>query len=168
VKNPGLHNRLKRIRFVVMDVDGVLTDGRVTYDDRGNEYKSFDVHDGFGIRRGIDLGLRFAIITGRKSPIVSRRGKELGVADVLQGQREKLPALLRLMKRYHCPAGEVCVVGDDENDLSILQAAGISAAPSNATAAILKSVDIVTRRAGGRGAVRELIDMILQAQGLIE
>jgi len=148
-----------------MDVDGVLTDGRIVYDDRGQEYKFFDVHDGFGIHRGMNAGLLFAIITGRKSPIVARRAKELHIRDVIQGQHDKLASLHSLKKRYHCRSEEICAMSDDENDIPFLQAAGVSAAPSSAMARVKRTVDIVTRNPGGRGAVREIVDMILEAQG---
>ena len=153
--------------MVVLDVDGVLTDGRIVYDDRGREYKFFDAHDGFGISRARELGLKFAIITGRQSPAVSRRAKELGIRDVFQSASDKLAVLRKLRSLHSLNNAEICGIGDDEPDIPFLKAVGVSAAPASAVGAVKEIVDLVTKKLGGRGAVRELIDRILRAQKLL-
>jgi 3-deoxy-D-manno-octulosonate 8-phosphate phosphatase (KDO 8-P phosphatase) len=150
-----------------MDVDGVLSDGRIIYDDRGHELKSFHAHDGYGMRRAISLGMLLAIITGRSSPAVARRAKELGVTELHQGVKDKAVVYRKLKRRYGITDAEICYIGDDAPDLPGLNAAGVSAAPADAPAEIRNHVDFVTTRAGGRGAVRELLDAILKAKHLL-
>ncbi len=147
-----------------MDVDGVLTDGRIILDARGEELKFFDAHDGHGIVRAQGEGIRCAIISGRSSPAVRKRAKELGIRDLFLGVGDKEHALRKLFARYSLSTAEVCCIGDDEPDLPMLAAAGLSAAPSSAVASVRLAVDLVTRAAGGRGAVRELLDLIHGAQ----
>jgi 3-deoxy-D-manno-octulosonate 8-phosphate phosphatase (KDO 8-P phosphatase) len=163
-----LEEKLSRIRLVVLDVDGVMTDGRIVYDDRGVEYKFFDVHDGLGIVRGRENGLIFAIVTGRSSESVTKRAEELGIREVHQSVSDKLKTFSKLKAKYQLDESEICCIGDDENDLQILNAAGVSVAPSNAMETVRSSVDLVTTKAGGRGAVRELIDAILRAKHVIQ
>ncbi|MBI1807645.1 MAG: HAD hydrolase family protein [Ignavibacteria bacterium] len=153
--------------MVVLDVDGVLTDGRIMYDDRGTEYKMFNAHDGFGIERAQKNGLKLALITGRASPIVTLRAKELGIREVHQGAKDKLRVFKQLTSKYRLHPDELCYMGDDELDLPILQAAGVSAAPATAMRIVTDAVDIVTIQDGGRGAVRELLDAILNAKKVI-
>jgi 3-deoxy-D-manno-octulosonate 8-phosphate phosphatase (KDO 8-P phosphatase) len=164
--NP-LTRKLSSIRLVILDVDGVLTDGTIQYDDRGRELKSFHVHDGFGIARGRALGLRFAIATGRKSPIVARRGGELGIVDVFQNCRDKVAIVHRLRKNYRLKPNEVCCMTDDEQDIEFLLSAGLRVVPANALAGVKAVADIVTRHSGGNGAVREIVDRILRAKKLL-
>ena len=153
--------------MVMLDVDGVLTDGRIIYDERCVEHKAFDVHDGYGIERARRNGLKFAIITGRSSSIVSFRAKELNILDVHQGAKNKLRVYNKLRSKYTLSNDECCYMGDDDFDLPVLKVAGVSAAPSSAMNTVLGTVDIVTIKAGGGGAVRELLDMILRAKGSI-
>jgi 3-deoxy-D-manno-octulosonate 8-phosphate phosphatase (KDO 8-P phosphatase) len=162
--SPALRRKLRPVRLVVLDVDGVLTDGRIILDARGAEIKAFDAHDGYGIVRARSEGLRCAIISGRNSAVVRRRAKELGIADVALGVADKERALRALIVRYGFASGEICAIGDDEPDLPMLAAAGFSAAPSSAVAAVRASVDYVTSAAGGRGAVREVLDLIHAVQ----
>jgi len=150
------------IRFVVLDVDGVLTDGRVTYDSAGKQYQSFDVHDGYGIRMAMSRGIRFALISGRRSKVLAFRARDLGITDVHQGVRDKLKVFKKLLVRYGYTAAETCVIGDDEPDIPILRAAGFSAAPRGAVAEVTDEVDYVAKKHGGRGAVREVLDLITQ------
>jgi 3-deoxy-D-manno-octulosonate 8-phosphate phosphatase (KDO 8-P phosphatase) len=149
-----------RIRFVVLDVDGVLTDGRVTYDSTGKQYQSFDVHDGYGIRMAMSRGIRFALISGRRSKVLEFRARDLGITDVHQGVRDKLKVFRKLLTRHGYTAAETCVIGDDEPDIPILRAAGFSAAPRGAVREVREEVDYVTKKHGGRGAVREVLDRI--------
>ena len=147
-----------------MDVDGVLTDGRIVLDRRGDELKFFDAHDGYGIVRAQKEGIRCAIISGRVSPVVRKRCAELGIRDVFLGVADKERTLRKLFVRYSFSTEEVCCIGDDEPDLPMLAAAGLSAAPSSAVASVRQSVDVVTLAGGGRGAVRELLDLIRAAR----
>ncbi len=160
-----LESRLKNIQMIVMDVDGVLTDGRIVYDDRGHELKFFDVQDGYGISKARSHGLTFAIISGRNSAVVSLRAKKTGIKEVVQGELNKLSALQQMLKKYDLQPEHICYIGDDELDLPVLQIAGVSVAPPNAVAVVRRAVDFITERSGGHGAVREVIDRILHAQG---
>lgn len=164
---PPLAKRLARIRLVALDVDGVLSDGAIIYDERGRELKSFDAHDGYGIARAAGLGLHLAIITGRGSAAVTKRARELGIAHVYLNVRDKGAVYARLKKKLRLSDGEICYIGDDEPDLPVLRQAGVSAAPADAMPEIRRGVDIVAAHGGGRGAVREIIDAILRAKGLV-
>ena len=115
-----------------MDVDGVLTDGRIIYSGAGEEYKLFDAHDGYGIDRAARKGLKFAIISGRSSKATERRARELGVTEIHQGVREKLLVVRQLLKRHRLRKEELCYIGDDELDAPVLEAVGLSAAPADA------------------------------------
>lgn len=155
------------IRMVAMDVDGVLTEGRVTYDDNGREYKSFDAHDGYGMKRAQRHGLVLALITGRASSMVSRRAKELGIKEVHQKIADKLVVYTMLKRRYGLRDEEVCYIGDDEPDIPVIEKVGVSAAPADGMDEVRNIVDIVTKRNGGRGAVREVLDRILRSKKLL-
>ena len=163
----GLNSKLKHIRMIVLDVDGVLTDGLIIYGSDGTEYKHFHVHDGYGIFRARELGLRFAIISGRSSKVTTLRAKRLEIVDVHQGNNDKVSVFDKLKNKYKLQYKEVCFIGDDEFDLPLLRKVGLSVAPSDAIEAVRHDVDYVTKAAGGRGAVREVIDAILNAKKLI-
>jgi 3-deoxy-D-manno-octulosonate 8-phosphate phosphatase (KDO 8-P phosphatase) len=150
--------------MLVMDCDGVLTDGRIIYGSDGTEYKNFHVHDGYGITRAKDFGLRLAIISGRDSKVTQLRAERLGIADCIQGADDKVAACNILLKKYRLKHGDICYIGDDEFDLPLLRLAGVSVAPDDAIKRVREEVDFVTLNAGGRGAVREIIDMILKAK----
>jgi 3-deoxy-D-manno-octulosonate 8-phosphate phosphatase (KDO 8-P phosphatase) len=166
-KHSAIGKRLSAIRLVILDVDGVMTDGTIVYDNRGNISRTFHVHDGFGIVRAKDAGLLIAIATGKTSRAVARRAKDLRIADVHQGLRDKLPVFRRLCKKYRLTPEQVCCIADDEHDLPLLRAAGLSAAPADALPAVRASVHLVLSTPAGRGAVRELLDLILRSQGLL-
>jgi 3-deoxy-D-manno-octulosonate 8-phosphate phosphatase (KDO 8-P phosphatase) len=159
--------RLANIKLVILDVDGVMTDGRMVYGANGLELKFFDVYDGFGISRAIEKGLHIAVISRGESDISLRRTRALGITDVVQRSLDKLKTAEEMMAKYRITASEVCFIGDDEYDLGLLRAAGISAAPHTAYPPVLAEVDLVTKAAGGRGAVREVLDLILKAKKLI-
>ncbi len=150
------------IRLVVLDVDGVLSDGRIIYDAAGVEYKVFDAHDGYGIRMATALGIKFALISGRRSKVVSFRARELGIGEVHQGVTDKHRVFKDLLRRHRITPAQTCAMGDDEPDLPMLRAAGFSAAPCDAVPPVRKAVDYVTKAAGGRGAVREVLDLIIK------
>jgi 3-deoxy-D-manno-octulosonate 8-phosphate phosphatase (KDO 8-P phosphatase) len=158
---------LANIKLVILDVDGVMTDGRMVYGINGVEMKFFDVYDGFGITRAIEKGLRLAVISRGESEISLRRARALGITDVVQRSFDKLKTAEEMMAKYRITASEVCFIGDDEYDLSLLRASGVSAAPRTAYPPVLAEVDLVTKAAGGHGAVREVLDLILKAKKLI-
>lgn len=145
-------------------MDGVLSDGRIIYDESGTEFKVFDAMDGYGIRKAAAVGIILALISGRKSKVVVHRARELGIAEVHQGVKDKLAVLRSLIVKYRLSGTEVCAVGDDEPDIPMLRASGFSAAPVGAAPPVKRAVDYVTKAEGGRGAVREVIELILGAR----
>jgi 3-deoxy-D-manno-octulosonate 8-phosphate phosphatase (KDO 8-P phosphatase) len=147
--------------MILLDVDGVLTDGGLYYSADGQELKRFHAHDGYGITRGREAGLAFGIISGRTTPIVSARARVLKIDDVIQGADDKVVALRGLQQRKGLADDEFAFIGDDLFDIPLLKLVGLSAAPRNALAEVKKHVDYVTRTSGGEGAVREFIDFIL-------
>ena len=159
-----MEDKLRAIKMILLDVDGVMTDGRLIYSDNGTEAKSFDVKDGFAIRIASLLGLRFGIITGKMSSIVERRAKELGIEEVHQEFLNKHKAYTDIKQRLHLEDEDLAFIGDDLFDLKVLERVGFSACPSDAVEEVKKTVDYITRAAGGRGAVREVIEMVLKAQ----
>ena len=161
------HIRAKaaRIRLLALDVDGVLTDGRLYFSEDGNELKTFDTQDGHGIKMLQQAGVICAIITGRTTKLVQRRAANLGIGHLLQGREDKLVALRELIVPLGIALDEVAYAGDDWPDLPAIRAAGLGVTVANAHVAVREHADYVTTLAGGRGAVRELCDLILQAQG---
>jgi 3-deoxy-D-manno-octulosonate 8-phosphate phosphatase (KDO 8-P phosphatase) len=164
--NASLAERCRRVEILVLDVDGVLTDGRIVYDDRGAETKAFHVRDGTGLRVWQMLGKRSAVLTGRSSPVVERRAAELGVHRVVQGAPEKLPAFAELLALEQVKPEQVCYVGDDLPDVPVLRNCGLAVAVPDACPEARQSAHYVTRTPGGRGAVRETVELILRCQGL--
>ena len=158
--------RAAQVSLLVLDVDGVLTDGRIVYADYGDELKCFDVQDGAGLVFWNRVGLRSAIITSRSSRLLKRRAKELRVDFLAQKRLLKLPTYEQLLKRLRVSGEQVCAIGDDLMDLPLLRRAGLAVAVSNAVDEVKSIAHYVTRRAGGRGAVREIVDIILRAKGL--
>lgn len=157
----------RRLRLVVFDVDGVLTDGLLTYGPSGEALKTFHTRDGHGLVLLRLAGLEPAILSARDSEIVRTRMRELGVRLVLQGQRDKAKGIELLSDRAGCGLDETAFMGDDVNDLPALTRVGLSACPADAHAEVLARTDLVTRNPGGRGAARELCDLVLQAKGKI-
>ena len=156
---------LSRIRLLISDVDGVLTDGRLIFDAAGVESKEFHVRDGAGLKYWIRAGHRAALLTGRESTVVARRAAELGIDLVEQGATDKLPALGRLLAAAGCAAAETAYLGDDLPDLPVLRAVGFAVAVADATEEVRAAADYVTAARGGWGAVREVVELILKAQG---
>ena len=154
---------LRRIRLLLLDVDGVMTDGGLYYSGRGEQLKKFDVKDGYGIVKLRRFGIPVGIITGRVSKIIERRAEELGITELHQNLHDKLSAYNRIKKRFGLHDTEVAYIGDDEPDLPILKRAGFSAAPADAVSRVLKVVHYTCKHRGGHGAVREVIDMIVDA-----
>jgi len=167
-KSPSsLTIKLRAVRMILTDVDGVMTDGRIIYGSDGIEYKCFNVHDGYGISRALSKGLLMGIISGRISKVTAIRAKRLKIAEVYQGNEEKITVYKKIKAKYRLIDSEFCYIGDDEFDIPLLRKVGISAAPSDAIESVRREVDYVTKSAGGHGALRELIDAILKAKKLI-
>ena len=157
--------RAAQIELLLLDVDGVLTDGSIVYTDAGEELKRFHVRDGSGLKLWHLAGKRSAIVSGRKSAAVDRRAAELGVVPVLQGQSEKLPAFGVVLTETGLRAEQVCAVGDDLPDLPVMRRAGLSVAVADACPEVRKAADYVTKAPGGRGAVREAVEWLLKLRG---
>lgn len=160
--------RAARIKLAVFDVDGVLTDGTLFFGDDGQEYKGFNVRDGHGLRMLQHYGVQIAIITGRESKVVARRMAELGIEHVLQGHREKLPAFERLRNRLEMAAEDTAYVGDDVVDIPILRRVGLAIAVRDADPRVKRHAHWTTSSPGGRGAAREVCELILQSQGKLD
>jgi 3-deoxy-D-manno-octulosonate 8-phosphate phosphatase (KDO 8-P phosphatase) len=160
-----LEEKIKKIKILVLDVDGVLTDGQIIIDGNGIETKAFDVKDGHGIVMARQIGLRIAFLSGRSSPTVIKRAEELRVPDVFQGMIDKRKGFDNLMKKYGLKPEEIAYIGDDIIDIPVLKKVGFSIAVSDAVPEVRAVVHYVTKLPGGRGAVREVIDLILKVQG---
>ena len=161
-----LLERAKRVRMLALDVDGVLTDGRLYFDNDGNELKSFSTRDGLGMRLIQKYGVELALITGRTSGIVEARARQLGIRHVYQGRNDKLNALRELVEATGIEPAEICFAGDDLLDLPVLQKVGLSVTVADAEAPVKSRVDWITEADGGRGAVREICNLIIRAKGL--
>jgi 3-deoxy-D-manno-octulosonate 8-phosphate phosphatase (KDO 8-P phosphatase) len=160
-----LPERCARIEMLVLDVDGVLTDGRIVYTDAGQELKAFHVRDGSGLKLWTGLGKKAGIITGRRSAIVQRRADELGITAVIQGADDKKAALVRMLAELGVAPEQACAVGDDIVDLAMMRACGLAVTVADACAEAKEDADYVTQAPAGKGAVREVIEWILRAQG---
>ncbi|MEY2342603.1 KdsC family phosphatase [Acidithiobacillus sp. IBUN Pt1247-S3] len=157
--------RCARLRLLVLDVDGVLTDGRLLFDAEGQESKGFHVRDGHGIRLLQDCGIEVALITARYSQALAHRARDLGIQRVYQGSVDKIVAYTELLFATNLGDEEVAYMGDDLIDLAILSRVGLAAAPADAHPEVLARAHWVAQRNGGMGAVRELSEEILRAQG---
>jgi len=160
-----LEEKLKKIRLMVFDVDGVLTDGKITFGSGGLEIKSFHVRDGHGIKIAKRFGLEVALVTGRTSEVVVRRAEDLGITRVYQGVWDKKPVLAELLDCLNLRPEQVAVVGDDVVDIPLLRRAGVGVAVADAAAEVRMAADYVTKQRGGHGAAREMIEVVLKAQG---
>ena len=160
--------RAAKVRLLVFDVDGVLTDGGLYYGPDGEAFKRFNVKDGHGIVMSRLVGLPSAILTARKSGQVEKRGAELGMVAVLQGHRDKNAGLTELVTTLGVPEDALAYIGDDTNDLGPLSRVGLAACPADAVAEVRRVAHFVTRANGGHGAARELCELVLRARGLWE
>ena len=165
---PEFQQRAAAIRLAVFDVDGVLTDGTLYLDDRGTQTKAFNVRDGLGLKALMRHDIAVAVITARRSGVVERRMAELGVSLLHQGVADKEHALLELAASLDIPLSATSFMGDDLIDWRAMKHCAISAAPADADAWIRARVDIVTQAGGGRGAVREFSERLLDARGALE
>jgi len=157
-----LAKRIKKIKMVLLDVDGVLTDGGIYYSADGVEMKRFNAQDGYGVARAREHGLKIGIISGRSTPVVDTRAREMNADEVVQGSSDKLATMTEVAKRHGLAPEQMAFIGDDLFDLPLLKAVGFSAAPKNARPEVKKAVHYVTPSPGGHGAVRELMEFILK------
>jgi len=158
-------NKAMCIKLLILDVDGVMTDGTVTLDSSGEEIKSFNVKDGQGIKLLIKEGIDVAVISGRKSNAVKCRARNLGIADIYQGVNDKREVLFRLLEKKGLSKDQICFMGDDLPDIPLFKHSGLSIAVANAVREVQEEADFVTQKRGGKGAVREVCEIILKAQG---
>jgi 3-deoxy-D-manno-octulosonate 8-phosphate phosphatase (KDO 8-P phosphatase) len=161
----GFIERAKKIKLLILDVDGVMTDGKIILDGNGNEIKSFNVRDGHGIKMVQRAGITVSIITGRESKVVDARAKELGITEVHQKSHDKLATYRELLGRLNISEDESAFIGDDIVDIPVMSRAGLSFAVADAEPYVKDAAQLVTERDGGEGAVREVIDYILKARG---
>ena len=161
----ALIKKIRQIKLIVLDVDGVLTDGRIIVNDDGVESKNFYVRDGLAIAVAILKEMKFAVISGRYSKAVELRANELGIHDVHQNVMHKLKVFESILVKLNLTLQEAAFMGDDVNDMEVLEQAGFSAAPADADEPVKSCVNWVSNFGGGKGAVREMIEMILKEQG---
>jgi 3-deoxy-D-manno-octulosonate 8-phosphate phosphatase (KDO 8-P phosphatase) len=160
--------RAADVRLLVLDVDGVLTDGTLYFGESGEALKSFNIRDGHGIKMLMESGVAVAIITGRRSKMVEERARNLGIPHLIQGAEDKKTALEALVRETSVPVGACAAIGDDVLDLPVLRRVRFAVTVPDAPAIVLEHAHYVTRIAGGRGAVRELCELILSAQGQLD
>jgi 3-deoxy-D-manno-octulosonate 8-phosphate phosphatase (KDO 8-P phosphatase) len=156
---------MRKVRLLILDVDGVMTDGRIIIDDAGRESKHFDVRDGHGLRMLMRFDIGVVLLTGRKSRTVTHRAADLGIHEVHQGVLNKLESFNEILARRRLAPEETAYIGDDIVDIPVLRRVGFSASVADAQEEVQRLVDYVTKSIGGRGAVREVCELILKAQG---
>ncbi len=156
------------IKLLLLDVDGVLTDGKIYFSNSGDEFKSFSTLDGHGIKMALNAGIEVGIITGRKSEIVAKRAADLGISIVIQGREDKGRALQEILTEHPMPLEQICFVGDDFPDLQIMTTVGLSFSVANGHGDVKSRASAITTLSGGNGAVREVTDYLLRAQGSYE
>ena len=164
IDNQALQARCLPIELLVLDVDGVLTDGVIALDDQGVETKHFHVRDGAGISFWRYAGKKVAILSGRTAQVVNHRAAELGITPVIQGASKKQPRFLELLEFFQLKPDQAAFMGDDLADLAPMSGAGLAACPADAALEVQAAAHLVTSSPGGRGAVRELVEYVLKAQ----
>ena len=163
-----LREKAAKVRMLALDVDGILTDGRLYFTETGQELKAFNSRDGLGLKMLMDNDYQLALITGRISQAVKHRAEQLGIEHVYQGQGNKLPAYMELVEKLGLTDDEVCYAGDDWIDLPVLDRVGLAVTVADAEPEVISRVHWVTSRPGGRGAVREICNLLLESRGLAE
>jgi YrbI family 3-deoxy-D-manno-octulosonate 8-phosphate phosphatase len=161
----SLNEACRRVELILSDVDGVLTDGSIWYDNQGIELKGFHIRDGLGIKLWQRSGFQFGVLTSRTSHIVKLRAGELGIDIIRQGFEDKLPAAQDIIRECRLTPQQVCYIGDDLTDLSVIRFVGLGVAVADAVEEVRTAAAYTTRQPGGRGAVRELVETILKAKG---
>ncbi len=163
-----MNDRLKKIKLLLLDIDGVMTDGRIIFDSNGTESKFFNVKDGHGIKMVQRGGIEVGIVSGRRSQVVTNRAAELGIDRVFQGSLDKLTPYQEILADTGLDDSQVAFMGDDIIDIPVLSRVGFAAAPADAVEEVLPYAHFVTKNRGGWGAVREVCDLLLKAQGTWE
>ncbi len=163
--NKNLKEKLKKIKMLILDVDGVMTDGRIIMDDEGRQLKNFDVRDGYGLKIIQRYGIKVAILTGRKSEVVNYRAHDLEIKEIYQGALNKKEVFQKILLKHNMAASAVAFMGDDIVDIPVLRQVGFAATVADAVDVVKKNVDYVSKHNGGHGAVREVCELILQTQG---
>lgn len=162
---PSVRDRMLRVRLVLLDVDGVLTDGRLGYGPNGDTFRQFHVRDGTAVKIARAAGLRVGLLSGRSTAATSRWAQDAGVDEAVQGRRVKEPAFREILERQRVELAEVAYMGDDVLDLPVLALAGLAAAPCDACPEVLAAAHWVSARPGGAGCARELLETVLRVQG---
>jgi len=163
-----LETRAKRIKLLLLDVDGVLTDGRLYFSNQGDEFKTFSTLDGHGIKMLQKSGVKVGIITGRTSNLVAKRASDLGITILVQGREDKWDALQEILVEYPLALEEIAFMGDDWPDLTVMQRVGLALAPANSHFTITERSHWQSQARGGEGAVREACDMLMKAQNTFD
>jgi 3-deoxy-D-manno-octulosonate 8-phosphate phosphatase (KDO 8-P phosphatase) len=166
MKNKKTKELFKRVKLLVLDVDGVLTKGEIIYDNEGRELKIFNVKDGLGIYLLGRLGIKTVLLSARNSSILKKRAGDMGVAEVIEGVLPKSKGLTKIIKKYNVKLENICFVGDDLIDLDVMEKVGLGVAVKDAVASLKNSAQYVTKACGGQGAVREVVDLIISCQNL--
>jgi 3-deoxy-D-manno-octulosonate 8-phosphate phosphatase (KDO 8-P phosphatase) len=164
--NNEILSKFETIKALIFDVDGVLTDGKVLVTERGEQWRSMSIKDGYALKQAVDKGLRVAIITGGTSEGVAKRLKGLGIDDIFLGVENKLGAYEKVLAKFDVSASEVLYMGDDIPDLAVMKQVGLAACPSNAAPEILEQSHFISSHIGGEGCVREVIEKIMKLQQL--
>lgn len=163
--NTTLKEKIKKVKLLILDVDGILTNGQIMLDENGKEIKVFDVQDGFGIVLFQRAGYKTAILSARSADAVAQRAKDLKIDKVRQGASPKIGVYDQLLREFQLTDEEVCFMGDDLPDIEVLKKVGFSATVPSAVSEVKKRADYVTKKQGGQGAVREVVELILKGQG---
>jgi 3-deoxy-D-manno-octulosonate 8-phosphate phosphatase (KDO 8-P phosphatase) len=166
MKKPNIKKLFKNIKLLILDVDGVLTRGEIIYDSDGRELKRFNVKDGLGVSLLAQVGINSIIVTAKESPVVHFRAKDMRVAEVIAGILPKEKNLAYITEKYKILAKDICFVGDDLLDLGLMAQVGLAVTVNDAPQIVKKAAKYITSRNGGQAAVREIVDCIVQAQGL--
>lgn len=161
----GVKAKIEKVKLLILDCDGVLTDGSIIYSEHGGETKAFNVRDGHGIKLLKSVGIECAIITARSSEVLKRRAEELGIVHLYQGELDKAAAYNRLLKECKLEPDETLYVGDDIIDIPVFTRVGVGVAVADAVAELIEHADCVTSACGGRGAVREVAEIVMKIQG---
>lgn len=159
--SPELRQKFKQVRLLALDVDGVMTDGGVYVADDGKEFRKFNIKDGLGLKQVMDTGIIVAVVSSSPNQVILHRCRQLGISEVYIGVEDKMLCLEEICNDFSIRLDDCCFIGDDLIDLPVMEKAGVSCAPSDATDLVIKTVDYICARAGGNGCVREVCDRLL-------